>query len=692
MEVHRNQGLTVREVQRSNIEKSRMKIQEGTFQFEQARRHGILRILPGMLGVPVWLKSLRLHKYTPLFMQLSYEEMLALTEEKLEAEGVTKGARRKIVNCVQNLTDRVDQLKRLEKDVIEQASLRATLADLKRMAVTPMRPFPLPGRPETDQALIDGIDVTVEDLDDENLPAHLTRVVEKLCTQMCANGGQGQEYGNFVTILHILDQCIEHEAFTQAQTKLLAKKKQIVKRVWISSSRCNRPPVITSPSASESSAGSMASSRCNGRGRVTKTHLDSCSSTSSVEKEVKEVNKEFDKLLSSPPTFAPFMGEFMRNMQLKAAAMLEMMEMMGSQVYQAPPKEDANFSNWCGSEEISSAQQARPMPPTSATAAPATSFVPVPYGMPPMNFAVPPPPLPVVPAQPMLPMYPAAQLAPTVLPPLPVTSAYPMMSGEAQIGSPFGPIGSRISSSDGNGSWGSSLVTPPSSGSSSTGEDRWSDDMFRKPQPPSFRSSSSARSSQSSSSALRSTMSSYSIPSVGLSSDEEFEPPHASTPLFGSQTSVSSALGTEVVRSSGDPFSFVKPARGGSDKCSPAPPKSQPLDILIGDLSDLRMSDAGQSSPTSSGVSSSGSFPESVPNMNAFRSDSMEAFRFDSGFMDACLSPSSKIDAKVLGSGLRAGIASSWQKPSDPLSLTPRERELGLQMFFSRVDDPFYGL
>jgi len=45
--------------------------------------------------VPSWLKSLRLHKYAYLFAYLSFEEMLDLNEEKLELQGVTKGARHK---------------------------------------------------------------------------------------------------------------------------------------------------------------------------------------------------------------------------------------------------------------------------------------------------------------------------------------------------------------------------------------------------------------------------------------------------------------------------------------------------------------------------------------------------------------------------------------------------------------------
>ena len=34
-----------------------------------------------------WLKSLRLHKYTRLLLQFSYEELISLTDSDLEAKG-----------------------------------------------------------------------------------------------------------------------------------------------------------------------------------------------------------------------------------------------------------------------------------------------------------------------------------------------------------------------------------------------------------------------------------------------------------------------------------------------------------------------------------------------------------------------------------------------------------------------------
>lgn len=39
-----------------------------------------------VIDVPAWLKSLRLHKYASLFSQMTYEEMMILTEQHLESQ------------------------------------------------------------------------------------------------------------------------------------------------------------------------------------------------------------------------------------------------------------------------------------------------------------------------------------------------------------------------------------------------------------------------------------------------------------------------------------------------------------------------------------------------------------------------------------------------------------------------------
>lgn len=91
--------------------------------------------------VPTWLKSLRLHKYAFLFAHLTFEEMLTLTEEGLEQQGVTKGARHKIVLSIGKLKDRVNQLKQLSDQMSnDKESLRNVLTELKWMLTTPIKP------------------------------------------------------------------------------------------------------------------------------------------------------------------------------------------------------------------------------------------------------------------------------------------------------------------------------------------------------------------------------------------------------------------------------------------------------------------------------------------------------------------------------------------------------------------------
>ncbi|XP_014817329.1 PREDICTED: protein Smaug homolog 2, partial [Calidris pugnax] len=68
-----------------------------------------------MKDVPSWLKSLRLHKYAALFSQMTYEEMMTLTEHHLESQNVTKGARHKIALSIQKLRERQSVLRALEK-------------------------------------------------------------------------------------------------------------------------------------------------------------------------------------------------------------------------------------------------------------------------------------------------------------------------------------------------------------------------------------------------------------------------------------------------------------------------------------------------------------------------------------------------------------------------------------------------
>ena len=93
-----------------------------------------------MENVPGWLKLLRLHKYTDLIMNLTYDEMMNLTESQLEAEGVTKGARTKILANIQKLRDRpgiiADINKLLDSD---DCNVRKVLTDLEVLLKSPVK-------------------------------------------------------------------------------------------------------------------------------------------------------------------------------------------------------------------------------------------------------------------------------------------------------------------------------------------------------------------------------------------------------------------------------------------------------------------------------------------------------------------------------------------------------------------------
>lgn len=93
-----------------------------------------------MANIAVWLKSLRLHKYFWLFANVTYDQMMEMTEEHLESLGVTKGARHKLILCIQKLSDRVTLLKQLNKELGDGTRpLKVVLDELTNIVMTPMK-------------------------------------------------------------------------------------------------------------------------------------------------------------------------------------------------------------------------------------------------------------------------------------------------------------------------------------------------------------------------------------------------------------------------------------------------------------------------------------------------------------------------------------------------------------------------
>ncbi|XP_053281381.1 protein Smaug homolog 1 isoform X2 [Pleuronectes platessa] len=201
----------------------------------------------GNTNVPSWLKSLRLHKYAALFSTMTYDEMMSLTEEQLEAQKVTKGARHKIVISIQKLKDRQNLLRSLEKDVLEGSNLRAPLQELHQMIMTPIKAFPGAEEASLQRLLLSpegksaapgshltgggsgeaesGASVIAEG----DLPGQFTRVMGKVCTQLLVSRS---DEDNISSYLQLIDKCLLHESFTETQKKRLLSWKQQVQRLF----------------------------------------------------------------------------------------------------------------------------------------------------------------------------------------------------------------------------------------------------------------------------------------------------------------------------------------------------------------------------------------------------------------------------------------------------------------------------
>uniref|UniRef100_UPI00398E3F15 protein Smaug homolog 1-like isoform X2 n=1 Tax=Pristiophorus japonicus TaxID=55135 RepID=UPI00398E3F15 len=214
--------------------------------------------------VPTWLKSLRLHKYASLFSQLTYEEMMTLTEHQLESQNVTKGARHKIALSIQKLRERQGVLKSLEKDILEGGNLRNALQELQQIIITPIKAYTPPQltpkeRHNTDpnnssntipglgtdsrtakaaaekESTSDGFQSqSVSTCDGESaaapvsegdIPGQFTRVMGKVCTQLLVSRPDEE---NISSYLQLLEKCLAHEAFTETQKKRLFSWKQQV--------------------------------------------------------------------------------------------------------------------------------------------------------------------------------------------------------------------------------------------------------------------------------------------------------------------------------------------------------------------------------------------------------------------------------------------------------------------------------
>lgn len=112
---------------------------------EEMKPSGLLKMgggNPGMNCIGQWLKSLRLHKYVWLFSNITYEQMMDISEEYLANLSVTKGARHKLVLCIQKLKERGSVLLQMEQTLLAgETHVAPLLEELTNIVLTPMKPI-----------------------------------------------------------------------------------------------------------------------------------------------------------------------------------------------------------------------------------------------------------------------------------------------------------------------------------------------------------------------------------------------------------------------------------------------------------------------------------------------------------------------------------------------------------------------
>lgn len=195
----------------------------------QSIRNTFMEEKSGMRDVPLWLKGLRLHKYASLFQQMTYEEMLNLNENWLTQQAVTKGARNKIVISIKKLLERQDLLRSLEKDITEGGSIKNCICEMKAMLNSPIKAFVKQGtEPPVGSPSSPGVD-TSDSIQEGDIPGQFTRLMAKVCTQLLTSTYDDEGLNMY---LQLIDKCINHEAFSQKQKKLLETWKQQARKIW----------------------------------------------------------------------------------------------------------------------------------------------------------------------------------------------------------------------------------------------------------------------------------------------------------------------------------------------------------------------------------------------------------------------------------------------------------------------------
>jgi len=200
-----------------------------------------------MENVPCWLKLLRLHKYTDLMMSMTYEEMINLTEDKLEVEGVTKGARTKILSNIQKLKDRPSILLDISRQLqMENCNMRKVLTDMEVLLKSPVKmelgyERKYWNKRRHDSGRDSGAEVSEDENDDMKYDSEGQMLVEMILNtlrQICSVLllSQNTDSKNVSHFTSLLDICLAQECYKSQQKQLLQSWKYKLNSIWKGSS------------------------------------------------------------------------------------------------------------------------------------------------------------------------------------------------------------------------------------------------------------------------------------------------------------------------------------------------------------------------------------------------------------------------------------------------------------------------
>lgn len=184
---------------------------------------------PGMRDLGYWLKKLRLHKYAPLFQDMTYRQLLALNNGSLDKMRVTNGARKKIAQSIEKLHERPGLLRSLEHKLKNGSQcVRCAICSVRQLLWSPFVRYEGSGTHKTSQEIIDGFNVPSQMISDDNLPALMFRVIETLNTMVfpLRKGILDLEDEYQLTMFHMFESVMKNDAFTPAQQRRASAMKK----------------------------------------------------------------------------------------------------------------------------------------------------------------------------------------------------------------------------------------------------------------------------------------------------------------------------------------------------------------------------------------------------------------------------------------------------------------------------------